>query len=203
MMMKVAEKFNFRINTFTHILEGYKLADKMRKHGAGGSSFSDWWSYKFEVKDAIPYNGSIMHDAGVLVAFNSDDPEMSRRLNQEAAKAIKYGEVSEEDAWKFITLNPAKLLHIDDVVGSVKVNKNADLVLWSNHPMSIYSKVEKTMIQGAIYYSSDNINNKLKSIKEERTLLISQMLDAASKGTETEIPDLSVNQEFHCETLDN
>ena len=203
MMMKVAEKFNFKINTFTHILEGYKLADKMKKHGAGGSSFSDWWSYKFEVKDAIPYNGSIMHDAGVLVAFNSDDPEMSRRLNQEAAKAVKYGGVSEEDAWKFVTLNPAKLLHIDDVVGSVKVNKNADLVLWSNHPMSIYSKVEKTMIQGAIYYSSDNINNKLKSIKEERTLLISQMLDAASKGTETEIPVLSVSQEFHCETLDN
>lgn len=203
MMMKVAEKFNFKINTFTHILEGYKLADKMKKHGAGGSSFSDWWSYKFEVKDAIPYNGSIMHDAGVLVAFNSDDSEMSRRLNQEAAKAIKYGGVSEEDAWKFITLNPAKLLHIDDVVGSVKVNKNADLVLWSNHPMSIYSKVEKTMIQGAIYYSLDNINNKLKSIKKERTLLISQMLDAASKGAETETPVLSVNQEFHCETLDN
>ena len=122
MMMKVAEKFNFKINTFTHILEGYKLADKMKKHGAGGSSFSDWWSYKFEVKDAIPYNGSIMHDAGVLVAFNSDDPEMSRRLNQEAAKAVKYGGVTEEDAWKFVTLNPAKLLHIDDVVGSIKVN---------------------------------------------------------------------------------
>tara|TARA_B100001559_G_scaffold304441_1_gene293891 strand:+ start:1 stop:915 length:915 start_codon:yes stop_codon:yes gene_type:complete len=203
MMMKVAEKFNFKINTFTHILEGYKLADKMKKHGAGGSSFSDWWSYKFEVKDAIPYNGSIMHDAGVLVAFNSDDPEMSRRLNQEAAKAVKYGGVSEEDAWKFVTLNPAKLLHIDDVVGSIKVNKNADLVLWSDHPMSIYSKVEKTMIQGAIYYSLDNINNKLKSIKEERSLLISQMLDVASKGAQTETPVLSVKQEFHCETLDN
>ena len=203
MMMKVAEKFNFKINTFTHILEGYKLADKMKKHGAGGSSFSDWWSYKFEVKDAIPYNGSIMHDAGVLVAFNSDDPEMSRRLNQEAAKAVKYGGVTEEDAWKFVTLNPAKLLHIDDVVGSIKVNKNADLVLWSDHPMSIYSKVEKTMIQGAIYYSLDNINNKLKSIKEERSLLISQMLDVASKGAQTETPVISVKQEFHCETLDN
>ena len=203
MMMKVAEKFNFKVNTFTHILEGYKLADKMKKHGAGGSSFSDWWSYKFEVKDAIPYNGSIMHDTGVLVAFNSDDPEMSRRLNQEAAKAVKYGGVSEEDAWKFVTLNPAKLLHIDDLVGSIKVNKNADLVLWSDHPMSIYSRVEKTMIQGAIYYSLDNINNKLKSIKEERTLLISQMLDLATKGKQTETPVLSVKQEFHCETLDN
>ncbi len=203
MMMKVAEKFNFSINTFTHILEGYKLADKMKKHGAGGSSFSDWWSYKFEVKDAIPYNGSVMHDAGVLVAFNSDDPEMSRRLNQEAAKAVKYGGVSEEDAWKFVTLNPAKLLHIEDKVGSIKINKNADLVLWSNHPMSIYSKVEKTMIQGAIYYSLDKINNTIESIKKERALIISQMLDIASKGSETIKPVITLKKEFHCETLDN
>ena len=203
MMMKVAEKFNFNINTFTHILEGYKIADKMKKHGACGSSFSDWWSYKFEVKDAIPFNGSIMHDAGVLVAFNSDDPEMSRRLNQEAAKAVKYGGVSEEDAWKFVTLNPAKLLHIDDKVGSIKINKNADLVLWSDHPMSIYSKVEKTMIQGAIYYSLDNINNTIESIKKERALIISQMLDIAAKGSETIKPIINLKKEFHCETLDN
>ena len=107
-----AEKFNFKINTFTHILEGYKVADKMAEHGVGGSTFSDWWAYKNEVKDAIPYNGAIMHNAGVTVAFNSDDAEMSRRLNQEAAKAVKYGGVSEEDAWKFVTLNPAKLLHM-------------------------------------------------------------------------------------------
>lgn len=202
MMMKVAEKFDFKINTFTHILEGYKVADKMKKHGAGGSTFSDWWSYKFEVKDAIPHNGSIMHDSGVLVAFNSDDPEMSRRLNQEAAKAVKYGGVSEEEAWKFVTLNPAKLLHIENSVGSIKVNKNADLVLWSSHPMSIYSRAEKTMIQGAIYYSSDKINKMLETNKKERSLLISQMLDVASKGNKTETPVIITKKEFHCETLD-
>ena len=142
MLMKVAERFGVTINTFTHILEGYKVADKMKEHGVGGSTFSDWWAYKFEVNDAIPYNGAIMHSQGVTVAFNSDDAEMSRRLNQEAAKAVKYGGVSEEDAWKFVTLNPAKLLHIDDQVGSIKVGKSADLVLWNNHPMSIYAVAE-------------------------------------------------------------
>src|SRR5690606_4755981 len=110
MLMKVAENFDVNINTFTHILEGYKLRDKMKEHGAGGSTFSDWWAYKYEVNDAIPFNAPIMHSQGVTVAINSDDAEMSRRLNQEAAKSVKYGGVSEEDAWKFVTLNPAKLL---------------------------------------------------------------------------------------------
>ena len=152
MLMKVAEQFDFNINTFTHILEGYKVADKMAEHGVAGSTFSDWWAYKYEVNDAIPYNASIMHNAGVLVAINSDDGEMSRRLNQEAAKTVKYGGMSEEEAWKFVTLNPAKMLHIDDRVGSIKVGKDADVVLWSGHPMSIYSKAEKTIIEGKVYF---------------------------------------------------
>ena len=143
MLMKVAEKFDFNINTFTHILEGYKVADKMKAHGVGASTFSDWWAYKYEVNDAIPYNASILNSMGVITAINSDDAEMSRRLNQEAAKAVKYGGTSEEDAWKMVTLNPAKLLHIDDKVGSIKVGKNADLVLWSAHPLSIYATSRK------------------------------------------------------------
>lgn len=137
MLMKVAEQFNFRVNTFTHILEGYKVADKLKKHGAGAAGFSDWWAYKFEVYEAIPYNGAILHDQGVVTAFNSDDAEMARRLNQEAAKAVKYGNVPEEEALKFVTLNPAKLLHIDNRVGSIKKGKDADLVLWNDHPLSI------------------------------------------------------------------
>ena len=127
MLMKVAERHNFTVNTFTHILEGYKIADKMAKHGAGGSTFSDWWAYKFEVYEAIPHNGAIMHEQGVVVAFNSDDDEMASRLNQEAAKAVLFGGVSEEEALKFVTLNPAKLLHIDDRTGSIKKGKDADL----------------------------------------------------------------------------
>lgn len=202
MLMKVADRFGVRINTFTHILEGYKVADKMKDHGVGGSTFSDWWAYKFEVNDAIPYNGAIMHSQGVTVAFNSDDSEMSRRLNQEAAKAVKYGGVSEEDAWKFVTLNPAKLLHIDDEVGSIKVGKSADLVLWSDHPMSIYSVVEKTMIDGAFYYDLDRATAQVDQITKEKNKLIQDMLLAKNGGAPTQKPKQKKNVEFHCETLD-
>ena len=202
MLMKVAEKFDFRIRTFTHILEGYKVADKMKIHGVGGSTFSDWWAYKFEVNDAIPYNGAIMHNAGVTVAYNSDSAEMSRRLNQEAAKAIKYGGVSEEEAWKFVTLNPAKLLGIDDKVGSIKVGKIADLVLWSGHPMSIYSQVEKTMIEGAFYYEADLLPAKIKQIEDERKKLILQMLNEKNMGSNTTNFKQRRKTEFHCETID-
>ena len=124
MLMKVADRFGVRINTFTHILEGYKVAEKMKAHGVGASTFSDWWAYKYEVNDAIPHNGALLNDMGIVTAFNSDDAEMARRLNQEAAKAVKYGGASEEDAWKFITLNPAKLLHIEDKTGSLKKGKD-------------------------------------------------------------------------------
>ena len=202
MLMKVAERFGVTINTFTHILEGYKVADKMKEHGVGGSTFSDWWAYKFEVNDAIPYNGTIMHSQGVTVAFNSDDSEMSRRLNQEAAKAVKYGGVSEEDAWKFVTLNPAKLLHIDDEVGSVKVGKSADLVLWNDHPMSIYAVAEKTMIEGVFYYELDRATAQVDKIQQERNQLIQQMLVAKNGGAPTKKAPKKQAREFHCETLD-
>ena len=202
MLLKVADRFGVRINTFTHILEGYKVADKMKDHGVGGSTFSDWWAYKFEVNDAIPYNGAIMHSQGVTVAFNSDDSEMSRRLNQEAAKAVKYGGVSEEDAWKFVTLNPAKLLHIDDKVGSVKVGKSADLVLWSDHPMSIYAVAEKTMIEGVIYYDLERATAQVKQIEKEKNQLIQDMLLAKNGGAKTQKPKQKKKVEFHCETLD-
>ncbi|MBA3986971.1 MAG: amidohydrolase family protein, partial [Flavobacteriales bacterium] len=140
MLMKVAEQFDFTINTFTHILEGYKLADKMKEHGIlGASTFSDWWGYKFEVNDAIPYNAAIMYDNGVTVGINSDDGEMIRRLNQEAAKTVKYGNVPEEEAWKMVTINPAKMLRIDNRVGSIKEGKEADIVLWNDHPLSMYA----------------------------------------------------------------
>ena len=171
MLMKVAEKFDFNINTFTHILEGYKVADKMKAHGVGGSTFSDWWAYKYEVNDAIPFNAAIMHNAGVTVAINSDDAEMSRRLNQEAAKSVKYGGVSEEDAWKFVTLNPAKLLHLDNRVGSLKVGKDADVVLWSDHPLSVYAKAEKTIIEGVTYFDLARDKQMREAIKKEKSEL--------------------------------
>ena len=135
-LMRTCEDFGVKIATFQHVLEGYKVADAIAQHGAGGSSFSDWWAYKFEVYDAIPYNGALMHNAGVVVSFNSDDAELARRLNLEAAKAVKYGGVPPEEALKFVTLNPAKQLRIDEHVGSLEPGKDADLVVWSGSPLS-------------------------------------------------------------------
>ncbi len=201
MLMKVADRFNFNVNTFTHILEGYKVADKMKEHGVGGSTFSDWWAYKYEVNDAIPYNASIMQNAGVVTAINSDDSEMSRRLNQEAAKSVKYGGISEEDAWKFVTLNPAKLLHIDDKVGSIKVGKDADVVLWSDHPMSVYAKAEKTIIEGVTYFDIDRDKQSREAIKKEKSELISMMLKDKNKGLKTQPIKKKDKPELHCDSL--
>jgi len=200
MLMKVAERFNFNINTFTHILEGYKVADKMKEHGVGGSTFSDWWGYKYEVNDAIPYNAAIMHNAGVTVAINSDDREMSRRLNQEAAKTIKYGGMTELDAWKMVTINPAKLLHIDNRVGSIKVGKDADVVLWSDNPLSIYAKVEKTIIEGTIYFDIKKDLIKRALIKEQKSKLINMMLNEKMNGGATQMPRKKILKNFTCET---
>jgi imidazolonepropionase-like amidohydrolase len=200
MLMRVAEQFNFKVNTFTHILEGYKVADKMKKHGVGGSTFSDWWAYKYEVNDAIPYNAAIMHNAGITVAINSDDAEMSRRLNQEAAKSVKYGGISEEDAWKFVTLNPAKLLHIDNRVGSLKVGKDADVVLWSGHPLSVYTKAERTIIEGVTYFDINRDKQMRNSIKKERNTLITQMMQAKNKGLKTQTVKKKDKQQLHCDS---
>ena len=202
MLMKVAERFNIKINTFTHILEGYKVATKMAEHGAGGSSFSDWWAYKYEVNDAIPYNGPIMSQAGVTVAYNSDDAEMIRRLNQEAAKAVKYGGLSEEEAWKYVTLNPAKLLRIDDKVGSIALGKHADVVLWSHNPLSIYAVAEKTIIEGAVFYDIEKASEQLKQIKNERNTVISQLIDAKKSGAKIQTPPIKEKKYYHCETID-
>jgi len=201
MLMKVAENFDFNINTFTHILEGYKVADKMKTHGVGGSTFSDWWAYKYEVNDAIPQNAAIMHNQGVLTAINSDDAEMSRRLNQEAAKSVKYGGVSEEDAWKFVTLNPAKLLHIDDRVGSIKIGKDADVVLWNSHPLSVYSKAEKTVIDGTVYFDIERDMQMRANMKKERNELTTMMLQAKNKGLKTKPIEKKEDKLFHCDTV--
>ncbi len=175
MLMHVAEQFDFNINTFTHILEGYKVADKMAQHGAGGSTFSDWWGYKWEVRYAIPYNAALMQQAGVVVAINSDDAEMARRLNQEAAKAVKYGNVSEVDALKMVTLNPAMLMHLDDRMGSIRAGKDADLVLWSDHPLSVYAVAETTWIEGAPFYDREEDMALREAIAAERARIISSI----------------------------
>jgi imidazolonepropionase-like amidohydrolase len=198
MLMKLADKMGFKVNTFTHILEGYKVADLMKKHGAGGSSFSDWWAYKFEVKDAIPHNPAILAQVGVTTAINSDDGEMARRLNQEAAKAVKYGGVSEEEAWKMVTLNPAKLLHLDDRMGSIKAGKDADLVLWTDNPLSIYAVVEKTMVDGTVYFDREKDTQKQAELRKERARLIQKMIASKQGGEPSQKPAFRKSRRWAC-----
>ena len=203
MLMELAERHDFRVNTFTHILEGYKVADKMAEHGAAGSTFSDWWAYKFEVDEAIPYNGALMYEQGVVTAFNSDDAEMARRLNQEAGKAVLFGGVPEEEAWKFVTLNPARMLHIDDRVGSIKVGKDADLVLWNDHPMSIYARAERTYIDGKEYFNREENEERRTALLDERNALIQASLDDKNKGGRTQPPRGNSRRLLHCDSLNH
>ncbi len=199
MLMHVADTFGFTINTFTHILEGYKVADLMVKHGVGGSTFSDWWAYKYEVNDAIPYNAALMASQGIVVAINSDDAEMGRRLNQEAAKGVKYGGMSEIDAGKMVTLNPAKLLHVDDRMGSLKVGKDADVVIWSDNPLSIRAIVEYTIVDGKILYSQETDEELRKRNQAEKARIISLMLMDDSDDKRIFIPKKEGH--FHCNTI--
>jgi imidazolonepropionase-like amidohydrolase len=180
--MKVGERLGFTFNTFTHILEGYKVADKMKAHGAAASTFSDWWNYKMEVIDAIPFNASLMTEVGLNVAINSDDAEMARRLNQEAAKSIKFGGITEEAALKMVTLNPAKMLHVDHKVGSIKVGKDADLVLWTDNPLSIYAKAEITMVDGIVYFDRSKDLISRQQLTTERNRLIQKMNGEKKSG---------------------
>lgn len=201
MLMHVADSFGFHVNTFTHILEGYKVADKMKIHGVGASTFADWWAYKFEVKDAIPFNAALMQQMNLVVAINSDDAEMGRRLNQEAAKIVKYGGVSEEEAWKMVTLNPAKLLHLDDRMGSVKVGKDADLVLWSANPLSIEAKVIYTIVDGEVLYDSQLNDEKQAFIAAEKARIIALMADNSVKGGAVQPFKRKKRGQYHCNTL--
>jgi imidazolonepropionase-like amidohydrolase len=203
MLIHVADSLGFKINTFTHILEGYKVADKMKAHGIAGSTFSDWWAYKNEVAEAIPYNGKIMHNVGITTAFNSDDAEMARHLNQEAGKSVLYGNVPEEDALKFVTLNPAKMLHIDDKVGSLKAGKDADVVIWTANPLSIYARAEKTFVDGVAYWDIDKDALVIKTQQAEKARLIQKMLESKSKGSRTQRPLGDAPRLYNCETLEN
>ncbi len=155
MLIRVADDYGFKIRTFQHVLEGYKVAREIAAHGAGASTFSDWWSYKVEAFDAIPYNAALMTRKGVLVSLNSDDAELMRHLNSEAGKAMKYGGMSETEALAMVTLNPAKQLGLDNRVGSIEPGKDADLVIYDKFPLSGYAKVQKVLIDGTVYFDRD------------------------------------------------
>jgi imidazolonepropionase-like amidohydrolase len=201
MLMDVADSMGFKINTFTHILEGYKVARRMKEHGVSASTFSDWWAYKMEVMDAIPYNAALLHKAGVNTCINSDDAEMSRRLNQEAAKAVKYGGVAPEDAWKMVTLNPAKALHLDARMGSVEVGKDADIVLWSANPLSIEAKAEMTFVDGVRRFDLKRDAELRVAMAAERERLIAKMIAAKKAGAPARKAGRKDKDHWHCETI--
>ena len=182
MLMRVADEFGIHVATLQHVLEGYKIADEMAKHGTGGSTFSDWWAYKIEAWDAIPGNGPLMHDQGVVVSYNSDNDQLATRLNWEAAKAVRYG-LSEEEAFKFVTINPAKQLKIDKWVGSLEVGKDADFVIWSGDPLSTYSHCEQTWVDGKKYFDIQEDKQMQEQIGKERAVLIQKILAGKKERT--------------------
>ena len=185
MFVRLAQEFGFTVGTFQHVLEGYKVARHLREINAGASTFSDWWAYKFEVYDAIPYNGALLHSAGVITSFNSDDNELATRMNTEAAKAVKYGGVSPEEALKFVTINPAKQLRIANRIGSLEEGKDADFVVWSGPPLSTLSRCEQTWIDGVPYFQRSSQTKRRQWVEVERRRLVGKILKE-SEGSEKE-----------------
>jgi imidazolonepropionase-like amidohydrolase len=181
-LIRLMENFGVKIGTFQHVLEGYKIADEIAKHGAGGSTFADWWAYKFEVYDAIPYNGSLMHDRGVLVSFNSDSSELARHLYLEAAKAVKFGDTSQIEALKFVTLNPAKQLRIDKFVGSLEPGKDADFAIWSKAPLDSGTVCLQTWIDGKKYFDRSLDGERTKKMEKERADLLAKAKKISKGG---------------------
>lgn len=182
MLMQVAEDYGFVLDTFTHILEGYKVADEMAEHGASGSTFADWWAYKFEVYDAIPHNACLMNERGVLTSINSDSNDLQRRLNTEAAKSVRYCDMDPHEALKMITINPAKQLKVDDYVGSVEEGKHADFVLWNNYPLSAYAQAQQTWINGRKYFDRALDKQHQQQVREEKNALIQKVLAAGDSA---------------------
>jgi imidazolonepropionase-like amidohydrolase len=184
MLLRVAKEFGFKVRTFQHVLEGYKVADELAAAGVGASTFSDWWAYKVEAYDAIPYNAALMTKRGVIVSINSDDAEEATHLNQEAAKTIKFGGLSHDEALKLVTLNPAIQLGIDKRVGSIDPGKDADLAIYNRDPLSAYAVVQKTLIDGRVYFDRQHDISERLNLEKEKKALLDKEKKAAEKKPE-------------------
>lgn len=189
MMLRVAKEFGFKIRTLQHVLEGYKVADEIAAAGVGGSTFSDWWAYKMEAYDAIPYNAALMTRRGVIVSVNSDDAEEATHLNQEAAKSIKYGGLTHDEALKLVTLNPAIQLGIDNRVGTIDVGKDADLVIYNHDPLSAYAVVQKTLIDGRVYFDRQRDIAERPALEKEKQELLQKEKKESEKNPEGKNPE--------------
>jgi hypothetical protein len=189
MFARLAKEFNLLVGTFQHVMEGYKVADEIAAIGAGGSTFSDWWGFKMEVSDSVPFNGALMHKAGVVTSFNSDSDELARHLNTEAAKAVKYGGLSETEALKFVTLNPARQLQIDARTGSLEVGKDADFVIWNASPLSTFSRAEQTWIEGRRYFDIASDARLRKEAQDERQRISASVIANRTPAVNTRAKD--------------
>jgi len=189
MLLGVAKEFGFKVRTFQHVLEGYKVGDEIATAGVGGSTFSDWWAYKVEAYDAIPYNAALMTRRGVVVSINSDDAEEATHLNQEAAKSMKYGGLSHDEALKMVTWNPAMQLGIDKRVGSIDVGKDADLTIYNHDPLSAYAVVQKTLIDGHVYFDREKDIANRAEMEKEKKALTEKLKKAEKKPEEKKLPD--------------
>jgi len=188
MLLRVADEFGFKIATLQHVLEGYKVAKEIAAHGAGASTFADWWGYKIEAIDAIPYNAALLTRKGVVASVNSDDAELARHLNTEAAKSMKWGGLSEDEALALVTINPAKQLRVDNRVGSLEVGKDADVVIWNHHPLSSYAIVERVYIDGQKYYDRQDDQKRITELAREKESLVNTERPERRGPTTTEPP---------------
>jgi imidazolonepropionase-like amidohydrolase len=193
-LIRLAEEFDFRIATFQHVLEGYKVAQEIAAHGAGASTFSDWWSYKIEAYDAIPYNAAIMVEKGVTVSINSDSDEEMRHLNEEAAKTMKWGGLSETEALSLITINPARQLGVADMVGSIEVGKDADIVIYDRHPLDNFAVVQQTFVDGKLYFDIDGDRERQQAIEAEKKALQPKKAESPKVTTEQQGGEGEVTQ---------
>jgi imidazolonepropionase-like amidohydrolase len=190
-MIRVAEEFHFKIATFQHVLEGYKVADEIAQSGAGASTFSDWWAYKVEAYDAIPYNSALMTERGIVVSVNSDSAEEARHLNQEAAKSMKWGGLSHDEALKLVTINPAIQLHIADRVGSIEPGKDADLAIYNKDPLSVYAVPQKVLIDGQVYFDRQQDIARRPALEKEKKALLEKESKAAEAARRPRRPGVT------------
>jgi imidazolonepropionase-like amidohydrolase len=195
MLLRVAKEFGFKVRTFQHVLEGYKVADELAAAGAGASTFSDWWAYKVEAYDAIPYNAAIMTKRGVVVSVNSDDAAEATHLNQEAAKSMKFGGLTHDEALKLVTINPAMQLGIDKQVGSIEVGKDADLVIYDHDPLSAYAVAQKTIIDGRVLFDRDKDIAGRATLEKEKQGLLAKEKKAEEKKSDEKKPDAAKKPE--------
>jgi imidazolonepropionase-like amidohydrolase len=176
MLMALADEFGFKVRTFQHGLEAYKIASEIARHGAGVGTFIDWWAFKIEALGASPYNPAILASKGVRVSLNSDSDELARRLYWDAAKVVKYGGVSEDEALRMVTWNGAWQLGVDRYVGSIEPGKQADVAIWSAHPLSASARCEMTLVDGQVYF------DRAKDLDSRRAVAAWAPLDAAPGG---------------------